>query len=349
MYWFAHSQVPQGAVYVNINVTYTVNLETAACTEVGTYGPGGQTCLFIPNSIESDLFQMGINATGFSLEPYSTTMVQNQTRQIKVAWQPWNAQANGVMWSTSNENIAVVDANGFVTAVSEGDAVITATGQVWDPYHWDNETGTTVPAWVDYSSECKIKVVKAEDALYGFVVEDFSNIGNRFTWFTYADKTPTAITSLGKPMVTYYDPTSGENVTANALWQGGAYYNGYVYTVMVQALTAPDGTFGGASVLYRSPVTKGAVPAETVIGEPEEIGYTIGIEVGNIGFDYNTGRMYGVDLTNGGLCIVDLETGSIDRRNFLRRYWRTRHCNGNVRHGRRNDRHCRHEFNSLLC
>lgn len=103
-------------------------------------------------------------------------MVQNQTRQIKVAWQPWNAQANGVMWSTSNENIAVVDANGFVTAVSEGDAVITATGQVWDPYHWDNETGTTVPAWVDYSSECKIKVVKAEDALYGFVVEDFSNI-----------------------------------------------------------------------------------------------------------------------------------------------------------------------------
>lgn len=88
---------------------------------------------------------MGINATGFSLEPYSTTMVQNQTRQIKVAWQPWNAQANGVMWSTSNENIAVVDANGFVTAVSEGDSVITATGQVWDPYHWDNETGTTVP------------------------------------------------------------------------------------------------------------------------------------------------------------------------------------------------------------
>ena len=154
MYWFAHSQVPQGAAYVNINVTYTVTLETAACTEVGSYGPGGQTCLFIPNSIESDLFQMGINATGFSLEPYSTTMVQNQTRQIKVAWQPWNAQANGVMWSTSNENIAVVDANGLVTAVSEGDAVITATGQVWDPYHWDNETGTTVPAWVDYSSEC---------------------------------------------------------------------------------------------------------------------------------------------------------------------------------------------------
>ena len=34
--------------------------------------------------------------------------------------------------------------------------------------------------------------------------------------------------------------------------------------------------------------------------------------MGSLGFDYNTGRMYGVDLTNGGLCIVDLETGSID-------------------------------------
>ena len=31
-----------------------------------------------------------------------------------------------------------------------------------------------------------------------------------------------------------------------------------------------------------------------------------------MGFDYNTGRMYAVDLTNGGLAIVDLDTGAID-------------------------------------
>ena len=312
MYWYAHSQVAQGSTYVNVNVTYRVDLATGKCTEAGTYGPGGQTCLFVPNDRKSDLFTMGVDATGFSLDPYQTTLVQNQTRQVKVSWQPWNAKANSVTWSSDNESVATVDQNGFVTAVAQGQAVITAKSQVWDPYYWDSDTNTSSPRWVDYEATCTVKVVKAEDSIYGFVVEDFSNVGNRFTWFTYADKTPTDITALAKPTVTYVDGSSGEEVTANALWQGGAYYNGYVYTVMAQVRLAPDGTFGGASVLYRSKVTQGATAAETVIGEPQEIGYTIGIEVGNLGFDYNTGRMYGVDLTNGGLCIVDLDTGSVD-------------------------------------
>ncbi len=49
-----------------------------------------------------------------------------------------------------------------------------------------------------------------------------------------------------------------------------------------------------------------------MIGEPEKIGGTIGVELGNLGFDYNTGRMYCVDYTNGGLGIIDLDTGAVD-------------------------------------
>jgi len=63
MYWYAHSQVPNGIYYDNINVTYTVDLATADCTVVGTYGPGGQTSLFVPNDLESDLFTMGVERT----------------------------------------------------------------------------------------------------------------------------------------------------------------------------------------------------------------------------------------------------------------------------------------------
>ena len=77
-------------------------------------------------------------------------------------------------------------------------------------------------------------------------------------------------------------------------------------------LADENGSVGAASVLYRSKVTKGATPAETVIGEPEKIGGTIGVELGNLGFDYNTGRMYCVDYTNGGLGIIDLDTGAVD-------------------------------------
>lgn len=67
-----------------------------------------------------------------------------------------------------------------------------------------------------------------------------------------------------------------------------------------------------ATVLYRTLVTKGDDPTKTTFGEPERIGHTENIEVGNIGFDYNTGRMYGVDLTNGGLVVIDIETGAVD-------------------------------------
>ena len=65
-------------------------------------------------------------------------------------------------------------------------------------------------------------------------------------------------------------------------------------------------------MLYKSKVNQGATPEETTFGAPELVGYTLGIELGNMGFDYNTGRMYAVDLTNGGLAIIDLDTGDVD-------------------------------------
>ena len=69
---------------------------------------------------------------------------------------------------------------------------------------------------------------------------------------------------------------------------------------------------GGRQVLYRSKVTKGETSDKTVIGAPEEIGYTTGIELGNMAFDYNTG-MYACDMTNGGLAHPGYrETGAID-------------------------------------
>ena len=45
--------------------------------------------------------------------------------------------------------------------------------------------------------ECIVTVVKSETGMYGFIVEDFANIGNRFTWVTYADRNPGSITKLG--------------------------------------------------------------------------------------------------------------------------------------------------------
>ena len=301
MYWYAHSQVQSGYTWNNINVTYRVDLETGQCTEVGTYGPGGQTCLFVPNDLESDLFTMGGAPTGLSIDPYETTMVAGQTTRLKIQWQPWSADAVDVTWASENESIATVDEYGFVTAHAQGNVNITATATVTVAPYWgydENGSWTQLPGGpTETTVSCAVTVVAAQDALYGFAAVDFNTGADTdLAWYTFSDTDPEDVTRLG---------------TSSKLWQGGTYYNGYVYTVAAESWES-DGVMYQGSVLYRSSVTEGATPDETVIGAPQRIGVAEDVELGNLGFDYNTGRMYGVDLTNGGLAIVDLETGAAD-------------------------------------
>ncbi len=311
MYWFAHSQTPVGNKYLNVCMTYTVDLETGKCTEVGTYGPGGQTSLFIPHEIESDLFTMGVKPTGFNLKDYELTMAQGKTQRLRVSWEPWNCEPTKITWTSSDEAVATVNPTGLVTALGEGETVITATAEVWNEYRYDENWNFIGAGWETKEATCTVTVVGSNDSIYGFVAEDWANTNNRFSWITYSDKTPGKLENLGQQEITTGEAT-GEPVTAPALWQGGAYYNGYVYTVVVDAVNDGTGAVGGASVLYRSQVTQGETPAETVFGEPERIGAAVGVELGNLGFDYNTGRMYAVDYTHGGLGIIDLDTGAFD-------------------------------------
>ena len=296
MYWYAHSQTPSGYRYINVCETYKVNLENADCTEVGTYGPSGMTCLFVPTDLESDLFTMGVDPESFSLEPYRMTMVESQTKKLEINWSPWNAKPGTVTWESSDETLATVDQYGFVNALKSGVVTISAKGQVWDQW---------AGAWVDRTATCTITIVPSEDQLISYIIEDFKNTDNRFTWVTYSDKTPTVLTQLGKPTVT---PVLEEEAVP-ALWQGGAYYNGYVYTAVADTVEG-EGVTEPAMVLYKSAVTENN--GTVTIGEPELVGWSTGIQTGNMGFDYNTGRMYCVDLTNGGLAIMDLDTGSVD-------------------------------------
>lgn len=153
MYWYAHSQTAAGNTYINVCMTYKVDLATGKCTEVGTYGPGGQTSLFVPTDKTSDLFTIGVDPQErFQLSPYQLTMTQGQRKRFEVEWNPWNAKASELTWASADETIATVTQQGFVTAVGEGETEITATGKVWDPWHWDEETSSTVPQWVDYTA-----------------------------------------------------------------------------------------------------------------------------------------------------------------------------------------------------
>ena len=315
MYWYANSQVISGYYYTNINMTYAIDLTDGSCTEVGTYGESGQTCLFVPNNLESNLFASEAVPNGFEIAPGELTLVETQTKRLNVSWKPWNAAASDVTWTSGDTSVVVVDQYGFVTAVGTGETTVSATANIWNSGWIVTDAGewVYVEGMQDVTRSVTVTVVESEDALYGYVVSDFRNRENDFTWITYSDKTPTALTQIGTQEITGYNPMTGEAYTTSALWQGGTYYNGYVYTVVKDYRDDGTGAYGAATILFRSKVTKGETPEKTVIGEPVEIGYTLGIEIGNIGFDYNTGRMYGVDLTYGGLVIIDLETGAVDR------------------------------------
>ena len=313
MYWYAHSQTPNGQQYLNICMTYQVDLTTGRCTEVGTYGPGGQTCLFVPTDMTSDLFTMGVDPTGFSISPYDLTMATGQRKRMEANWQPWNATPAKVTWASSDESVVTINDAGFVTAVAEGEATITGKATIWDAWagDWDPETGAYPGAWVENTQTAHVRVVGSADAIYGFIIEDFNNIDNRSTWVTFSDQAPGRITVLKKEQVLAED-AEGQVTMQNVTWQGGAYYNGYVYTATMEQWPVGDNTVATGTVLYRSKVTKGETPDKTVIGERERVGATANVELGNLGFDYNTGRMYAVDYTNGGMAIVDLDSGAVD-------------------------------------
>ena len=68
-----------------------------------------------------------VAVTGVSVTPKTAEIEARNTVQLTAAVTPSNATNKTVTWSSSNTSVAVVDGNGRVRGVSEGEAVITAS------------------------------------------------------------------------------------------------------------------------------------------------------------------------------------------------------------------------------
>ena len=68
-----------------------------------------------------------VNVTGVNLLPSEVDLLVGSSKELFVEIIPSNSNNIGVSFSTNNSEIATVDANGVVEAVSKGSAVITAT------------------------------------------------------------------------------------------------------------------------------------------------------------------------------------------------------------------------------
>jgi uncharacterized repeat protein (TIGR02543 family) len=67
-----------------------------------------------------------IAVTGVTVAPTSTTITYGETAQLVEIVAPVDAYVQTVTWSSSNTNVATVNASGLVTSKSAGDATITA-------------------------------------------------------------------------------------------------------------------------------------------------------------------------------------------------------------------------------
>ncbi|MBR7024379.1 MAG: Ig-like domain-containing protein, partial [Bacteroidales bacterium] len=68
----------------------------------------------------------GSLATGITLSQTSLSIYSDNTAQLSASLSPEGAVGN-VTWTSSNESVATVDANGVVTAIEGGNCTITAT------------------------------------------------------------------------------------------------------------------------------------------------------------------------------------------------------------------------------
>lgn len=73
-------------------------------------------------SYQPDALQEAVTVT-----PADATLAPGATRQLAASVTPVTAEDRSVTWTSSDESVATVDANGLVTAVADGTAAITAT------------------------------------------------------------------------------------------------------------------------------------------------------------------------------------------------------------------------------
>ncbi|WP_430810867.1 MULTISPECIES: Ig-like domain-containing protein [unclassified Carboxylicivirga] len=104
------------------------NISLNAATDI--YGNAVDINNLLPNIGADNNYNSGIDpsaVSGVSVSPQSGTITVGGTLQLTETVMPSQAANKSVTWLSDNTSVATVDANGLVTAVSEGTAIITVT------------------------------------------------------------------------------------------------------------------------------------------------------------------------------------------------------------------------------
>jgi uncharacterized protein YjdB len=80
-------------------------------------------------TIQFSIVPETVSVTGITTTPSTASIAVGSTLQVTATVLPSNATNKTVVWSTSDQEVATVSASGLVSAISPGEAIITATTQ----------------------------------------------------------------------------------------------------------------------------------------------------------------------------------------------------------------------------
>ena len=83
-----------------------------------------------PEQYDDQLFQDTDEVYNVSLSQTEARLLPGETLRLSAKVLPWTLSDDSVVWSSSDEDLATVDANGKVTAKSVGTVTITATAKL---------------------------------------------------------------------------------------------------------------------------------------------------------------------------------------------------------------------------
>lgn len=237
----------------------------ASCNTEQTSSSGNNSSGNVASNSDSQGGE-NIDLVSISLNKTSTEIMLESTEQLTVTYNPANASDKAVLWSSNNTAVATVDANGLVSAVATGEAVITVSAS--------NNPSIT--------ASCNVKVVdnvivSNVDAKHEFVLFDTNKAKSSTQNDGFYDRTQTY--KVGddnafniKPELTVLDAETYLPVSANK-WnhdfdisvklEGAAVGNEYYSIVDARSC---DIKFTEAAVgkKFTVSVCPGGIPAERV-------------------------------------------------------------------------------------
>lgn len=114
-------------VYFTTGLTITAQDDGLFWQQVNGESDTGLGKTYIDNILLAELGEGPAVATAITLNKTEETLLVNRTLTLTATPDPAGTKLDTVKWTTSDANVATVDANGVVTAVAGGTATITAT------------------------------------------------------------------------------------------------------------------------------------------------------------------------------------------------------------------------------